>query len=460
MRKPISATARKNHLAEIAQTQHGYFTTRQAVATGYTTNNHQFHLDQGNWLKISSGLFRLPGYPDSMEAEFTKWCLWSRNQQDQPQGIVSHASALAFFGWGEYDAREIHLTVPLRFRKPAPAEVVLHKASLHLSYIEPHRGFMVTRPAKTLADLRDFLTARRQWETTVAAAYAAGKLSGEEYRGFGLAPPPTARDTVGEIQEPPAAAVPALMRERIYAVIFQQTQLAGQGSRRRRQAGFTLVELLVVMAIITILAGMLLPVLNQVTSVARRAQCQSNQKQILLAWNLYADSHSEALPMARSDAWLDYSGPTLFWAALVSEFTGEGPCPDKYHFGRRGGVFFCPELAGNTLLIQYSAYGMNLYAPGGRDYGTLKGYKKRTNIAKPSAQLLIHDSWDSNNDNPAVGMFYVVNPLYTQGNVSFRHDRSGVAGFPDGHSAPTRYDQLCQTSAEWPNTVPWGWGFN
>jgi prepilin-type N-terminal cleavage/methylation domain-containing protein len=56
--------------------------------------------------------------------------------------------------------------------------------------------------------------------------------------------------------------------------------------------GFTLVELLIVIAIIAILAAILLPVLAAAKQKGLIAECLSNQKQLVLAWQLYADENN------------------------------------------------------------------------------------------------------------------------------------------------------------------------
>jgi prepilin-type N-terminal cleavage/methylation domain-containing protein/prepilin-type processing-associated H-X9-DG protein len=69
-------------------------------------------------------------------------------------------------------------------------------------------------------------------------------------------------------------------------------------SRRRRQQGFTLIELLVVISIIGILVGLLLPAINQAREAGRRAQCQNNMKNIVLAIVGYVNQKNVFPPSA------------------------------------------------------------------------------------------------------------------------------------------------------------------
>lgn len=64
----------------------------------------------------------------------------------------------------------------------------------------------------------------------------------------------------------------------------------------RQKQAFTLIELLVVIAVISILAALLFPVFAKVRATARRTGCQSNLRQLSLAFTMYAQDNDDTLP--------------------------------------------------------------------------------------------------------------------------------------------------------------------
>jgi prepilin-type N-terminal cleavage/methylation domain-containing protein/prepilin-type processing-associated H-X9-DG protein len=120
---------------------------------------------------------------------------------------------------------------------------------------------------------------------------------------------------------PGRSVLPGWIRRR------EKTQVKSRGHRfiihvRVGKAGrdchaFTLVELLVVVAIIAILSGLLLPVIATAKSKARAAICLGNHKQLLLAWQLYVGDNEEKLPENSFNFtfWLAQDSTIRNWAA-------------------------------------------------------------------------------------------------------------------------------------------------
>ena len=74
---------------------------------------------------------------------------------------------------------------------------------------------------------------------------------------------------------------------------------ARRAATRRAGGAFTLVELLVVMAIIGVLAGLLLPVLGRAKEAARATACLSNLRQVGIALQIYVQENNSRLPVMR-----------------------------------------------------------------------------------------------------------------------------------------------------------------
>ena len=128
---------------------------------------------------------------------------------------------------------------------------------------------------------------------------------------------------------------------------------------------FSLVELLVVMAVILALAGLLLPALVRSREKARLAQCTGNLRQWGLAFRMYADDNDDFLPrrgqgvqplfqINRTADWFN-ALPPYFGLNTFEQMISNNTPPVAY----ASSVFVCPtadDAGGNYFL----PYGMNM----------------------------------------------------------------------------------------------------
>lgn len=222
---------------------------------------------------------------------------------------------------------------------------------------------------------------------------------------------------------------------------------------RSGRSAFTLIELLVVIAIIAILAVMLLPALSKAKAKALVTTCLNNQKQLTLAWLMYAGDHEEKLIVndpnlgPGSQSWIrgymNDNNPESTNKALIK-------LGALYQYNDSTEIYRCPadpgrSRLGGKLLPRVRSYSINTYMNGwdvGAMFANQKGYgvsKKSGDITAPSPTES-HVFLDEHQNSIDDGTFGVA----PEGDMWFNlpatwHNKGCNFSFADGHSDHLRW---------------------
>jgi len=71
------------------------------------------------------------------------WLLWSRNREDQAQGVCSHQTTLSIYELSDLIPAKLHMIVPISFRRSTgiPPILVLHYDDLPADEAEEREGY-------------------------------------------------------------------------------------------------------------------------------------------------------------------------------------------------------------------------------------------------------------------------------------------------------------------------------
>lgn len=186
--------------------------------------------------------------------------------------------------------------------------------------------------------------------------------------------------------------------------------------------GFTLVELLVVVAIIAILAGLLLPAVSRAKTNARSITCVNNLRQVNLSIRLYCEDYADDLPTL-PDPNPFPNGVGAFYKQLVKSYAGlNGPAAPTEK------VFICPldRIVSTQAVHAFTSYTFNGYETGPADLPRITG-QKLSQLQQPVRAVLV-------GEYPA----FFGGSWHPWPRLEDYSDAKNFLGFADSHVALTR----------------------
>ncbi|RYZ68478.1 MAG: DUF1559 domain-containing protein [Proteobacteria bacterium] len=202
----------------------------------------------------------------------------------------------------------------------------------------------------------------------------------------------------------------------------------------RLVAGFTLAEILVVLAIVTVLAALLFPVFARVRENGRSTQCVSNLKQIYLAWQMYTeDSDGRVMPTSikNGENIQTWTGDTF------TDTPGVGALQPWLKVDK----LRCPSWEVTEFTADQhdsvQGYGYNVSTFPGQSLSQSRPLPLVSAIEKPSQMFVFADAAHILNypgDKPSLmGAYTIAAPAAGRPNFHGRHSGWGNVVWADGH---------------------------